>query len=89
LLEEIAMAAQMSQPRKIEEFEEDSRWFHDNISSLRKKNYGGKFVAIKNKKVISSDEKIEGVISSLEKKGENTSYVVVEFVYPEGTVILL
>lgn len=74
---------------KLEEFEKDSRWFYSNIELLRKKNFTGKFVAIKNKEVVASDNNINLVIKSVEAQGENPSYLVIEFVYPEGTIILL
>ena len=75
--------------RSLEEFEEDSKWFYENISFLRENNLAGKFVAIKSRNVIASDENIEIVIRSLEKQGKNPAYVLIEFVYPKGTVILL
>ena len=41
--------------RSLEEFEEDSKWFYENISFLRENNLAGKFVAIKSRNVIASD----------------------------------
>ncbi|MBS3077354.1 hypothetical protein J4233_03715 [Candidatus Pacearchaeota archaeon] len=82
------MAEQSSQPRGMEEFEGDSKWFYKNIDSLRKEN-SGKYVAIKDKKIIASGKDIEIVVEMVEKKGENPAYIVMEFLYPEGTVILL
>ena len=73
----------------IAKFEDDSRWFHENISFLREKNLTGKFIAIKNRNVIASDKDINVVISLVEKQGENPAYVLIEFIYPEGTIILL
>lgn len=76
-------------PRGLEEFEEDTRWFYENMDLLRKKQLAGKFVAIKNKEVMAADTNIDVVIKSVEKKGENPAYIFIEFIYPEGTVILL
>ena len=76
-------------PRGLEEFEEDSKWFYENINFLRKKNFTGKFVAIKNRNVIASDKNIDLVISFVEKQGENPAYIMIEFVYPEDTLVLL
>ena len=56
---------------------------------LRKKKLTGKFVAIKDKEIMVADNNLEDVIKFLEQKGENPSYLVIEFVYPEGTVVLL
>ena len=76
-------------PRGLKEFEEDSKWFYDNISLLRKRKFKDKFVAIKNKEVIAFSNNLNVVVSSVEKKGENPAYIVIEFVYPEETIILL
>ncbi|MBS3081455.1 hypothetical protein J4416_00775 [Candidatus Pacearchaeota archaeon] len=76
-------------PRGLQEFEEDSKWFYENINHLREKNLSGKFVAIKNKKVLASDKEISLVIKMVESQGENPAYVIIEFIYPEGTIVLL
>jgi hypothetical protein len=73
----------------LKRFEEDSEWFHNNIDKLRRENFTGKFVAIKNKKPIASDNNLDVMIESIAKKGENPSYLFIEFVYPEGTILLL
>jgi len=84
------MVENMSQlSLKLEDFEKDSRWFYENINLLRKKNFTGKFIAIKNENVIDSNNNVDILIKSLEIKGENPSCLVIEFVYPEGTIILL
>ena len=79
-------SSQLSQ--EINEFESDSRWFYENTDLLRKNNPGGKFVAINNKEVIASGEKIEIVVKQVEKEGKNPACVVIEYVYPEGIVVL-
>jgi len=79
-------SSQLSQ--EINEFESDSRWFYENTDLLRKNNLGGKFVAINNKEVIASGEKIEIVVKQVEKEGKNPACVVIEYVYPEGIVVL-
>ena len=73
-------------PRGLDEFEDDSRWFYENQDKL--KEYSGKFVAIKGRKVIASDKDVNKIIKEVDKQGENPSYLVIEFVYPEGTVVL-
>lgn len=79
-------STQLSQ--EINEFENDSRWFYENMDSIRKKRFTGKFVAISNKEVIASGENFEIVVKQVESKGKNPACVVIEYVYPEGTVIL-
>ena len=74
--------------REINEFERDSNWFYENVELLRKKKFVGKFVAINNREVIASGEDFNIVVKLVESKGKNPAYIVIEYVYPEGTVIL-
>jgi len=80
---------QKSEIEMVEDFERDSKWFFENIDKLRKEGHTGKFVAIKDSRPIASDEKIDIVIKKLEDKGENPSFLFIEFVYPEGYVLIL
>ncbi|MBS3088362.1 hypothetical protein J4402_01125 [Candidatus Pacearchaeota archaeon] len=73
---------------EITEFEKDSKWFYENTDLLRKRKLSGKFVAINNKEVIASGESFDIVVEEVEHKGKNPAYVVIEYVYPEGTVVL-
>ena len=79
-------SAQLS--KEINEFEGDSKWFYENVELLRKKKLVGKFVAINNKEVIASGENFNIVVKLVESKGKNPAYIVIEYVYPEGTVVL-
>lgn len=73
----------------LKEFEKDSEWFHKNIDKLRKDGFTQKFVAIKNSKPLASGEKIDSVINEIEKKGEDPSFIFIEFVHPEGYTLIL
>ena len=73
----------------LKNFEEDSRWFHDNLDLLRKQEYTGKIVAVKGGKVISSGENMDEVIKVLESKKETPQFIFIETVYPEGFTLLL
>lgn len=73
----------------LKNFEEDSEWFHENANQLRSEGFSKKFVAIKNKRVISSGEKIQTLIKQLERNGENPSYIFIEFIHPEGFTLVL
>ena len=73
----------------LKDFESNSGWFYKNISIIRKDGFTGKFVAVKNKKVISSGDSVDLVISSLEDQGENPAYIFIEFVHPEGFTLIL
>ena len=84
------MNSKSSQPlsNEINEFESDSKWFYENVDLLRKKKLVKKFVAINNKEVIASGENFNIVVKLVENKGKNPAYIVIEYVYPEGTVVL-
>ena len=73
----------------LENFEKDSEWFHKNVGKLREMGFTGKFVAIKSSKPIASGEKIDVVVREIEKKGENPSFIFMEFVHPEGYLLIL
>jgi hypothetical protein len=73
----------------LKNFEQDSEWFYNNIGKLREQGFVGKFVAIKNLKPIASDKQIDKVIKEIDKQGENPSFVFIEFVHPQGYVLLL
>lgn len=83
------MKTENQELKVLREFEKDSEWFHKNIELLRKKGFTEKFVAVKGGKVISSGEDANLLITSLEKQGENPSYVFIEFVHPEGYTLIL
>ena len=72
----------------LKNFEEDSEWFHQNIDKLQE-SFSGQFIAIKNKKTIAADKKIDVVIEAVEKQKENPSLIFIEFVYPKGYMLLL
>ncbi|MEK6888729.1 MAG: hypothetical protein AABW80_01335 [Nanoarchaeota archaeon] len=74
---------------EMKRFEEDSKWLRDNENILRIKGLSGKFVAVKNKQIIASNKDVNILVKYVEEKGENPACLVIEFVYPEGTVILL
>ena len=74
--------------KEINGFERDSKWFYENVELLRKKKLVNKFVAINNQEVMASGENFEMVVKLVESKGKNPAYIVIEYVYPEGTVVL-
>jgi hypothetical protein len=73
----------------IQNFDNDSKWFHKNINNLRIQNLIGKFVAVENEKVIDANENMQDLVASLERKNKNPNFIFIEFVYPEGYTLLL
>ena len=83
------METQNQELKLLRGFERDSEWFHNNIDLLRKRGFTEKFVAVKEKDVISSEKDMDLLVESLERKGENPSYLFIEFVHPKGFTLLL
>lgn len=73
----------------LKNFEEDSKWFHNNTEELIKQGFVNKFIAVKNKKIISAEENINELMTALEEKKENPSYLFIEFVHPKGFTMIL
>ena len=79
----------MEQIQSLERFQKDGEQFHENVNKLREKGFTGKFVAIKNSKPIVSGENVEIVVKDIEKRGDDPSFVFIEFVHPEGYTLIL
>ncbi|MEK6757584.1 MAG: DUF5678 domain-containing protein [Nanoarchaeota archaeon] len=73
----------------LSNFEKDSEWFHKNIDKLRREGFTKKFVAIKDSKPLASGKNVDVVIKEIEKKGDNPSFIFIEFVHPEGYTLIL
>jgi len=80
---------QMQELSLLKDFEKDSQWFHNHINKLREEGFTGKFVAIKNSKPLASGKDIDIVIKTIEEKGEDPSFIFIEFVHPEGFTLIL
>jgi hypothetical protein len=75
--------------KKLRQFNEDLRWFQDNYRDL-KKMFKGEYVAVVHSKVIDHDKDLHQVLKRLrERKGLDTSSMVIEFVNPEHKVFVL
>jgi len=73
----------------LHNFERDSKWFQENINKLRDEGFTDKFVAVKDTQPIASGKDIKLVIKEIESKNQNPAYIFIEFVHPEGTIIIL
>lgn len=51
------------------------KWFSKNFSKSKMEKYAGEWVAIENKKILSSDKNINGVIKKVEKIDGNPTFV--------------
>jgi hypothetical protein len=65
--------------QSLEKFEKDSKWFAEKYDELKNK-YKGKFVLIKDSKVVASGNSMEEIKQKAEKENIDLSESVVEFV---------
>jgi len=71
----------------LEALEEDSRWVTEHYEELQK--YEGKVITVKNKVVILTTDNIEDAIVELEKRGENTAFLLMETIPPKNASFIL
>ncbi len=76
------------QIKKLSRFNQDVKWFQNNYEQLQRK-YEGKFVAVKNKRVIGTDQDAERLIRKVRRKHGNTSSILVEEVGGRSVEYLL
>ena len=74
--------------QSLEKFERDSKWFSENYDELKKK-YEGKFVLIKNSRVVASGNNMKEIKQKAEKEGIDLSKSVVEFISSVETAIII
>ncbi len=71
----------------LKEFEADSVWVKSHKGDLRDE-YANQFVAVRDRKVIESDENLEKLIDKLKSKNIDPSFIVIDFV-PEKDVVVI
>lgn len=69
----------MEASNMLDEFTSSLRWFNQNQSKIVK-DYGDLYVAIKDDKIIASDEKLKKVITKLKEKNIEPSRTFIKFV---------
>jgi len=68
--------------------EENLKWFQSNSIEIREK-FTGKFIAIKDKKIVASANNPEKLMSVLKEKGIDDSEVLIEAVTSKDEIIIL
>ena len=63
----------------LESGQNDLAWFESSLEKLQKK-YNNKFIAFRNKEVLSYDTDLKALIRKLKQKGIDTSNVFIKFV---------
>jgi predicted DNA-binding protein (UPF0278 family) len=70
--------------RSIRREQRNSEWINKSISTLRKK-FGDRYIAVKDRKVIDSDEDFDALLLRIRKQGDPES-VTIEFVTPAENI---
>jgi len=73
---------------KLKIAEEDSKWFSEKYDDLRQK-FEGKVVAVKNKNIIGDAESVEELLDMVQKKGEDTAYLLIETIPAKDVSFIL
>jgi len=73
--------------RSIRREQRNSEWINKSISNLRKK-FGDRYIAVKNRRVIDSDEDFDALLLRIRKLGDPES-VTIEFVTAEEYIWIL
>jgi hypothetical protein len=73
---------------KLKIAEEDSKWFSEKYDDLRRK-FEGKVVAVKNKNIIGDAESVEELLNMVQKKGEDTAYMLIETIPAKDVSFIL
>ncbi len=68
--------------------EEDGRWFSEKYEELRAQ-YGGKVVGVRNRNIVGEAESSDELLQKIEKKGEDTAFVLIETIPTKDVSFIL
>lgn len=74
--------------KKIAEMERSSQWL-ESIRDEIKEKYVGKFIAVKDKKIVANDKNFQRLIKTLEASGEDLKSIFIEFVPSKDLMLIL
>lgn len=74
--------------KELKEGNENLQWLSKNFEKIRKQ-YSGKFVAIKDKKIILSSTDLEALIDKLEKRKEDPARLLIDFIPQEDFILVV
>lgn len=81
------MSEQQQLMQEFKRIDKDNNWLQKNFNKIQTK-YGGKFIAIKDGKIIASETSIESLIAVLKGAKQNPDLLLVEFITPKGITII-
>ncbi len=74
--------------KTIEATEKSRNWISKHYNELRAK-YEGKVFAVKGESVVDSSDSITALLDGFQKKGEDTSLLVIESIPQKGVAYIL
>ena len=74
--------------KELKEGNENLQWLSENFERIRKE-YPGKFIAIRDKRVILSSADLETLISELEKRKEDIAKLLIDFIPKEDFILVV
>jgi hypothetical protein len=73
---------------KLKIAEEDGKWFSEQYEQLQPK-YEGRVLGIKNKNIVGDAESVEELLNVVQKKGEDTAYMLIETIPAKDVSFIL
>jgi len=78
----------MSELAAIIQFEEEGGWLESVYHEIQDK-HANKFVAVKNKSIIATDEDLEALLQLLESKGVTPDEALIQFIHGKACTYIL
>lgn len=74
--------------QELNEANKDLAWLSENYSKLQKE-CSNKFVAIKNRKLMTSASKLESLLKTLKEHKEDPANFLIDFIYAEEETLVI
>jgi uncharacterized protein DUF5678 len=74
--------------RRIVRFDNDLDWLNTRAKIFRKK-YGGKYVAIRRRKVLDADKNLKILLTRLRRKGFDMHSLLIKYVRPTEALYVI
>jgi len=74
--------------KMLEKMEQESKWFNSIYSEIKEK-FKNKYIATKDKKILVVDEDFDKLIGKLEKSGEDSRLINIQFIPSKDLMLIL
>ena len=72
----------------ITEVQNENQWLQSHYEEIQRK-YPNKFVAVANRRIIATGEKMEAVAKSVREIGKDPALILIEFIPEKGLILIL